>query len=522
MKKCGCYIRVSTLSQKDNFSVEVQRKRAVEFCEKNGYEAVLYDEQASASTLLREQFARLLTDIEKHEIHAVWCIEFTRLTRDEADAIEIRRLFVQHDIKLYINGTDTDLTTPESVLMFNINSAVASYERARVIERSLRGKKEWRDKGNLKYSIFHGYDNIYLPDGTKKVIVNEEEAKAIRYMFELYASGLSLRKVCERLTTEGFPTKKGGNWVSSNVCRGLQKLEYVGLTTDSTGEVIKSKTYPAIVDMDLWKRVQNQKRKSTAGPVKNLKRGKFQLSNLMRCGKCGSGYYYNYTYSHRVNKGPVKVEVYGHYKKNKKSYTCNNRPKSVRKDFFEKLIGALYLETFNNSDEIQKYIEMERRDLIQQKVDIKESVERLERQLKDAEKRKSRLMDAVINGIFSQADTAEKSGELNEEISNLKSLLTEKTKSIRLKEDNLNELIEDFARTDTDEFFDMPDWEKRKIYTERIKSMTITDRILDVTFITGLNYILDIDNLPDWVLGGMEVVETYLEATADEVSTVEV
>jgi site-specific DNA recombinase len=522
MKRCGCYIRVSTLSQKDNFSVEVQRKRANEFCEKNGYEAVLYDEQASASTLLREQFTRLLTDIEKHEIQAVWCIEFTRLTRDEADAIEIRRLFVKHEIQLFINGSETDLTSPESVLMFNINSAVASYERARVIERSLRGKKEWRDKGNLKYSIFYGYDNVYLPDGKKTVVINEEEAKGVRYMFELYASGLSLKKVCERLTTEGFPTKKGGYWVSSNVCRGLQKLEYVGLTTDSNGEIIKSQTYPAIVDMDLWKRVQSQKRKSVAGPVKNLKRGKFQLSNLMRCGKCGSGYYYNYTYSYRVKKGNVKIEVYGHYKKNKKSYTCDNRPKTVRKDFFEKLIGALYLETFNNSEEIQKYIEMERQDLMQQKVDIKESVDRLNKQLKDAEKRKSRLMDAVINGVFTQADAAEKSSELNEEISNLKSMLAEKTKNIRLKEDNLNELIEDFARTDTDEFFDMPDWEKRKIYIERIRSMTITDRILEVTFITGLTYILDIDNLPDWVRNGMEIVGTYLDAANDEVLTVTV
>ena len=151
MDRCGCYIRVSTVNQKDNFSVDVQRKRAVDFCQANGFEAVLYDEQASASTLLREEFSKLLRDIERGDIQAVWSIEFTRLTRDEADAIEIRRLFVKNNIRLYLNGTETNLTAPESVLMFNINSAVASYERSRVIERSLRGKKEWRDKGLLKF-----------------------------------------------------------------------------------------------------------------------------------------------------------------------------------------------------------------------------------------------------------------------------------------------------------------------------------------------------------------------------------
>ncbi|MCK5197119.1 MAG: recombinase family protein, partial [Spirochaetales bacterium] len=62
-----------------------------------------YDEQASASTLLREEFSKLLKDIEKGNIQAVWSIEFTRLTRDEADTIEIRRLFVKNNIRLYLN-----------------------------------------------------------------------------------------------------------------------------------------------------------------------------------------------------------------------------------------------------------------------------------------------------------------------------------------------------------------------------------------------------------------------------------
>lgn len=64
MDRCGCYIRVSTVNQKDNFSVDVQRKRAVDFCKTNGFEAVLYDEQASASSLLREEFSKLLKDRE--------------------------------------------------------------------------------------------------------------------------------------------------------------------------------------------------------------------------------------------------------------------------------------------------------------------------------------------------------------------------------------------------------------------------------------------------------------------------
>lgn len=508
MYRCGCYIRVSSVSQKDNFSVAVQRKRAEEFCLKMGFIPEIYDEQASASTLLREEFSRLLKDVKDGNINAVWCIEFTRLTRDEADAIEIRRLFVKHNIKLFINGVDTDLTSPESVLMFNINSAVASYERLRVIERSIRGRKEWRDKGHLKYSMLLGYDNVYQPDGTKIAVINQQEAESVRLMFELYAEGYSLRKICRKLTEEGYKSKKGGEWNSPQICRQLQKIEYAGYTTDSKGEIIPSKTYEAIIDLELWKKVQSSKRESVAGPIKNIKRGKFQLSNILKCGICGTGYYYNYSLKHQ-KKETVKYEYYGHYKKTKKSYKCNNRPKSIKITKLEDIVGAIYLETFSDDNEIQKYIEKHRTDLMNEKVNINDSVKRLELQLVDAKKRKTRLIDAVINGVISNGDASEKSVSINNEISNLENLINNKTKDLRYKEENIQKLIDDFAMNTASEFLDLEDWEKRKLYMERITNMTITHQILEVTFITGLTYILDMKNLPEWIMDSMDILKTH-------------
>jgi len=511
MDRCGCYVRVSTFGQKDNFSVEVQRKRAIEFCKSNGYELVLYDEQASASTLLRDEFTRLLSDVQQEKLQAVWCIEFTRLTRDEADAIEIRKIFVKHRIKLFINGIDTDLKSPESVLMFNINSAVASYERLRFRERSIRGKQEWRDKGLLKFSVVFGYDNTYLPDGTKQVIVNEDEAKCLRYMFQLYSDGLSLRHICRRLSEEGFKGKKDGGWSPGNICRYFQKLEYAGLTTNSRGEVIESKTYPPIIEMSLWQQVQKAKRLKLGGPVQNLKRGKFQLSNILKCGKCGSGYYYNYNF-YPTLEGQRKREYYAHYLKTAKSYECHNRPKSINIEFLQDLVGGLYLDTFNNYDDIEQYIETARADLLQQELDVKEAVERIQTLLSEAEKKKKRLIDAVVDGILDKVEAAQKSTEINDEISRLQIMLQEKTNQVKLKEDNLRDLIETFAVSDTDQFFDLPDHYKRKLYIERITKLIITDNIIEAEFLTGRAYVIDIKAIPEWLKGQMEVLKVYREA----------
>jgi DNA invertase Pin-like site-specific DNA recombinase len=511
MKRCGCYVRVSTFGQRDNYSVEVQRKRAITFCKANGYELVLYDEQASASTLLRDEFTRLLTDVQQERIQAVWCIEFTRLTRDEADAIEIRKIFVKYKIRLFINGVDTDLTSPESVLMFNINSAVASYERLRFMERSIRGKQEWRDKGLLKFSTVFGYDNTFLPDGTKQVIVNTEEAKCLRYMFQLYADGLSLRTICRRLTEEGFKGKKGGEWAPANICRYFQKLEYAGLTTNSKGETIESKIYPAIIEMDLWQRVQNAKRLKLGGPVQNLKRGKFQLSNILKCGKCGSGYYYNYN-TYKSSEGPKKREYYAHNIKTAKSYKCRNRPKSVSIEFLQDLVGGLYLNTFNDYYDIEHYIKLARTDLLQQGIDVKESVDRINSQLAEEENKRKRLIDAVVDGILDKTEAIQKSNTINDEISKLRKNLEEKVNQVKLKEDNLRDIINAFAYSDSDQFFDLTDCQKRKLYMERITKLTITDNIIEAEFLTGRAYIIDMKELPEWLKGEMEILRTYREA----------
>jgi hypothetical protein len=51
----------------------------------------------------------------------------------------------------------------------------------------------------------------------------------------------------------------------------------------------------------------------------------------------------------------------------------------------------------------------------------------------------------------------------NDELANLKTLIAEKTKDVRLKEDNLNELIEEFARMDRDEFFYLIDFKNERL-----------------------------------------------------------
>ncbi|PKL74149.1 MAG: hypothetical protein CVV27_21970, partial [Candidatus Melainabacteria bacterium HGW-Melainabacteria-1] len=132
----GIYVRVSTIQQKDNYSTDVQRQRGIAFAESRGEPYTLYDEAASAGSLVRPEFLRLLHDVETDKVHIVWVVEFSRLTRDTEDALAIRKILVKHKAQVFVNDVPMDLSSPEAILSYNIKSSVSEYERSNTIART--------------------------------------------------------------------------------------------------------------------------------------------------------------------------------------------------------------------------------------------------------------------------------------------------------------------------------------------------------------------------------------------------
>ena len=144
----GIYARVSTVKQKDNYSLGVQKKRGIEFAGSLNEEYRIYEEAESGSSMIaRVELERLLSDIKQGLITKVWAIEFTRISRSVEDLQVIKKIFNEHNTELYINGSRSDLTMPDQRFIFNINAAVSEYERERIVERVKRGLAERKNQG---------------------------------------------------------------------------------------------------------------------------------------------------------------------------------------------------------------------------------------------------------------------------------------------------------------------------------------------------------------------------------------
>lgn len=68
------------------------------------------------------------------------------------------------------------------------------------------------------------------------MVINEEQAEIVRWMFAQALAGKGTHKIASELNERGVPTRKGGNWTATTV-RGLLANEKF------TGDILFQKTY---------------------------------------------------------------------------------------------------------------------------------------------------------------------------------------------------------------------------------------------------------------------------------------
>jgi site-specific DNA recombinase len=134
-----------------------------------------------------------------------------------------------------------------------------------------------------------------------KLVVNADEAKVVRLMFELFVSERSHAAVRHRLRTLGIKNRQGCDWNATSITYILRNRAYLG-------ELVHAKCWyrgpqEALVDSDVFEAVQANL------PVKRRARSKMEraypLIDVLHCGHCGTR-----LSSHYVDRGKRKVPYY--------------------------------------------------------------------------------------------------------------------------------------------------------------------------------------------------------------------
>lgn len=266
--RCAIYTRKSTdegLDQDFN-SLEAQRESCAAYCMSQTHEGwetlpTRYDDGGfSGGSLDRPAMQTLMRDIEKGQVDIVVVYKVDRLTRSLADFAKLVEIFDRHKVSFVSVTQAFNTTTSMGRLTLNVLLSFAQFEREVTAERIRDKFRASKEKGMwmggrppLGYDIDH-----------RKLVINEEEAKQVRDIFNRY---LELRSVLKlkhdlknrQIRSKSWTTQKGKTSGGYDFTRGglysmLQNPIYVGRIRHK--DLIHEGQHEAIIDKEIWTRVQ--------------------------------------------------------------------------------------------------------------------------------------------------------------------------------------------------------------------------------------------------------------------------
>lgn len=309
--RVAAYCRVSTGDESQQTSYTTQKIFYTELImRKPGWTlAGIYADEAISGTsrAKRIQFNTMMEDAANGKIDYIVTKSISRFARNTVDTLDcvrqLRRL--NPPVGIYFEKENIDTLDATGELILTILSALAQDE-SRSISDNIRWaiqKKFQRGEAMVDLNRMLGYDKG--PNG--EWLINEEQAKIVRYIFDQYISGTGSSRIACELNQNGIRTLQNCIWRSDSIMRILRNEKYVGdlecqktvtknfLTHESavnTGEAPKyyvKDHHTAIIDRQTWNKVQMllsavdaaRKRQSKAGMHTNKSKASSPFINLV-------------------------------------------------------------------------------------------------------------------------------------------------------------------------------------------------------------------------------------------------
>jgi site-specific DNA recombinase len=194
----------------------------------------------------RPALDQMRKDLKTNLFDAIYFLDADRIAREVTIQTIIIEEILKHRKQLVINGKDY-VKNPENKFTLTVLGAVAELERAKIIERATRGKQLRLSQGQLLGCGVHTFGYIKKTAASlPRMIINEREAKMVRYVFETYAgTQIGLDKIAQRLEEAGQPTKTGKKlWRRSFLKTILSNERYLGVKYFNTMRCVREYANP--------------------------------------------------------------------------------------------------------------------------------------------------------------------------------------------------------------------------------------------------------------------------------------
>ena len=320
----GLYFRLSQEDERQGESASIDNQRTIlrKYAEERGFEihGEYIDDGISGTTFQRPEVQRLLDDAKVGVINTIIVKDLSRFGRNYIEvgqyidyvfpAFGIRFIAIQDNV----DTENRDSGTMEMMPIMNV------FNEWHAANTSKKIRAVWKAKANE--GVFHGkkacYGYIKSTNNKGTFMIDEEVAPIVVRIFEMYASGISPKRISEILNEENIPCpgqyafeklghkgKTGDRrlWGQMTIASMLKNMEYIGhmpqlrstsisyknhkrYNKDQSEWVIVHNTHPAIISQDLWDKVR-EREKSVAQGRKTATGYTHPLSGFLFCADCG-------------------------------------------------------------------------------------------------------------------------------------------------------------------------------------------------------------------------------------------
>lgn len=302
------YARVSSKSDEQALSLENQTstyERLIKSNPEYEFAGIYYDRAITGSKENRPGFQSMLSDARVGKIDLIITKSISRFARNTVTVLKYSRELKEIGVGIFFEEERINTLSADGEIMLSTIAAFAEEEL-----RSMSANQKWAIQKRYKEGIVNAQGMMgYYKNEYGNLSINEEQAKIVRRIYDMYINGNSTDKIAKKLNEENIPTYKNRKWSSRTVGDILKNEKYRGdcklqkfycsepnKKVRNNGEMQSyyiEDDHPPIVTKETWDKVQQimaerkAKRKIGEGGTKKYQ-NRYPLSGMLICPHCGS------------------------------------------------------------------------------------------------------------------------------------------------------------------------------------------------------------------------------------------
>ena len=286
------YARYSSIGQNEQ-TIEGQIRECKKFAESKGFTILnTYIDRAKSGTTVEKRFdfQRMINDAEKGSFAYVIVYMFDRFARNLIDSMMFKNQLKNCGVKV-ISALEHIADDEGGEFYEMLLEWQGEKYSHRLSKRVKDGITTAIENGTFAGgNMIFGYTTedtgkISKKGAIKRVVIEEDKAAIIRYIFNEYANGIPKKEIARAINQQGHRINdKPFNFRTFE--KWLSNPKYMG--EFSYGGRVCNNVYPPIIDKDIFDKVKERLAQNQIYSGSQTARVPYLLTGKLKCGHCGT------------------------------------------------------------------------------------------------------------------------------------------------------------------------------------------------------------------------------------------